>query len=96
MTLKRATLTVNNVYQKLTGRPHAERRDTWLRSVRPEAEGHSASGGHYLVRADRDDQPRARTFSTCPGALESTRSSQEVAPASITTGVFSRRSAQTL
>jgi len=31
---------LNNVYDELVGRPHAERRDTWLRSMRAEAEGH--------------------------------------------------------
>jgi hypothetical protein len=31
---------LNNVYDDLTGRPHAERRPTWLRSMRAEAEGH--------------------------------------------------------
>jgi hypothetical protein len=31
---------VNNAYDELTGRPRAERRATWLRSMRAEAEGH--------------------------------------------------------
>ncbi|HMD51383.1 MAG TPA: hypothetical protein VKG62_01615 [Solirubrobacteraceae bacterium] len=31
---------LNNVYDELTGRPHAERRSAWLRSMRAEAEGH--------------------------------------------------------
>jgi hypothetical protein len=31
---------LNNVYDELTGRPRAERRATWLRSMRAEAEGH--------------------------------------------------------
>jgi hypothetical protein len=31
---------LNNVYDELTGRPHVERRATWLRSMRAEAEGH--------------------------------------------------------
>jgi hypothetical protein len=31
---------LNNVYDELTGRPHAERRATWLRSMRAEAESH--------------------------------------------------------
>lgn len=30
----------NNLYDELTGRPRAERRATWLRSMRGEAEGH--------------------------------------------------------
>jgi hypothetical protein len=33
---------LNNVYDELTGRPHAERRATWLRSIRGEDEGHSS------------------------------------------------------
>jgi hypothetical protein len=31
---------LNNVYDEITGRPRAERRATWLRSMRGEAEGH--------------------------------------------------------
>ena len=31
---------LNNTYDELTGRPHAERRAPWLRSMRAEAEGH--------------------------------------------------------
>src|SRR5271166_4781439 len=31
---------VNNAYDEITGRPHVERRATWLRSMRAEAEGH--------------------------------------------------------
>jgi hypothetical protein len=31
---------LNNVYDELTGRPRIERRATWLRSMRAEAEGH--------------------------------------------------------
>jgi hypothetical protein len=31
---------LNNVYDELVGRPRAERRATWLRSMRAEAEGH--------------------------------------------------------
>jgi hypothetical protein len=31
---------LNNVYDELTGRPAVERRATWLRSMRAEAEGH--------------------------------------------------------
>jgi Na+-transporting methylmalonyl-CoA/oxaloacetate decarboxylase gamma subunit len=31
---------MNNVYDELTGRPRIERRATWLRSMRAEAEGH--------------------------------------------------------
>ncbi len=31
---------LNNVYDELTGRPRTERRATWLRSMRAEAEGH--------------------------------------------------------
>jgi hypothetical protein len=31
---------LNNVYDELTGRPPAERRATWLRSMRAEPEGH--------------------------------------------------------
>ena len=31
---------LNNAYDELTGRPRAERRATWLRSMRAEAEGH--------------------------------------------------------
>jgi uncharacterized membrane protein (DUF485 family) len=31
---------LNNVYDELTGRPRAERRATWLRSMRAEAEEH--------------------------------------------------------
>jgi hypothetical protein len=31
---------LNNVYDELTGRPTAERRATWLRSMRAEPEGH--------------------------------------------------------
>jgi hypothetical protein len=31
---------LNNVYDEITGRPHTERRSTWLRSMRAEAEGH--------------------------------------------------------
>jgi hypothetical protein len=31
---------LNNVYDDLVGRPRAERRATWLRSMRAEAEGH--------------------------------------------------------
>ena len=31
---------LNNVYDDLTGRPHTERRATWLRSMRAESEGH--------------------------------------------------------
>jgi hypothetical protein len=31
---------LNNVYDEITGRPRAERRATWLRSMRAEAEGH--------------------------------------------------------
>jgi hypothetical protein len=31
---------LNNVYDELTGRPRVERRDTWLRSMRAESEGH--------------------------------------------------------
>jgi hypothetical protein len=31
---------LNNAYDELTGRPHAERRAAWLRSMRAEAEGH--------------------------------------------------------
>ncbi len=31
---------LNNVYDELTGRPSAERRAPWLRSMRAEAEGH--------------------------------------------------------
>jgi hypothetical protein len=31
---------LNNTYDELTGRPHAERRAAWLRSMRAEAEGH--------------------------------------------------------
>lgn len=35
------TLTwLNNVYDEITGRPRAERRSAWLRSMRAEAEGH--------------------------------------------------------
>jgi hypothetical protein len=35
-----ALTVLNNVYDELTGRPRAERRATWLRSMRGEAEGH--------------------------------------------------------
>src|SRR5450755_3807436 len=31
---------LNNIYDEITGRPRAERRATWLRSMRAEAEGH--------------------------------------------------------
>jgi hypothetical protein len=31
---------LNNVYDEITGRPRAERRSAWLRSMRAEAEGH--------------------------------------------------------
>jgi hypothetical protein len=31
---------LNNIYDELIGRPRAERRATWLRSMRAEAEGH--------------------------------------------------------
>jgi hypothetical protein len=31
---------LNNMYDELTGRPRAERRATWMRSMRAEAEGH--------------------------------------------------------
>lgn len=31
---------LNNTYDELTGRPHAERRAPWLRSMRAEAENH--------------------------------------------------------
>ena len=31
---------LNSVYDELTGRRRAERRDTWLRSMRAESEGH--------------------------------------------------------
>jgi hypothetical protein len=31
---------LNNVYDEITGRPRVERRATWLRSMRAEAEGH--------------------------------------------------------
>jgi hypothetical protein len=31
---------LNNIYDELTGRPRTERRATWLRSMRAEAEGH--------------------------------------------------------
>jgi hypothetical protein len=31
---------LNNIYDELTGRPQVERRATWLRSMRAEAEGH--------------------------------------------------------
>jgi hypothetical protein len=31
---------LNNIYDELTGRPPAERRATWLRSMRAEPEGH--------------------------------------------------------
>jgi hypothetical protein len=31
---------LNNVYDEITGRPRTERRATWLRSMRAEAEGH--------------------------------------------------------
>jgi hypothetical protein len=31
---------LNNVYDELTGRQRVERRDTWLRSMRAESEGH--------------------------------------------------------
>jgi hypothetical protein len=31
---------LNNTYDELTGRPYAERRAPWLRSMRAEAEGH--------------------------------------------------------
>ena len=31
---------LSNIYDRLTGRPRAERRATWLRSMRAEAEGH--------------------------------------------------------
>jgi hypothetical protein len=31
---------LNNIYDELTGRPRAERRATWMRSMRAEAEGH--------------------------------------------------------
>jgi hypothetical protein len=31
---------LNNAYDELIGRPHTERRATWLRSMRAEAEGH--------------------------------------------------------
>jgi hypothetical protein len=31
---------LNNAYDEITGRPHTERRATWLRSMRAEAEGH--------------------------------------------------------
>ena len=31
---------LNNVYDELIGRPSTERRATWLRSMRAEAEGH--------------------------------------------------------
>jgi hypothetical protein len=31
---------LNNVYDEITGRPRTERRSTWLRSMRAEAEGH--------------------------------------------------------
>ena len=31
---------LNSVYDELTGRPRVERRDTWLRSMRAESEGH--------------------------------------------------------
>jgi hypothetical protein len=31
---------LNNVYDEITGRPRRERRSTWLRSMRAEAEGH--------------------------------------------------------
>jgi hypothetical protein len=31
---------LNNVYDELTGRRRVERRDTWLRSMRAESEGH--------------------------------------------------------
>jgi len=31
---------LNNVYDELTGRPRTERRASWLRSMRAEAEGH--------------------------------------------------------
>ena len=31
---------LNNIYDELTGRPRIERRATWLRSMRAEAEGH--------------------------------------------------------
>jgi hypothetical protein len=31
---------LNNVYDELIGRPRTERRATWLRSMRAEAEGH--------------------------------------------------------
>jgi len=33
---------LNNAYDELTGRPRAERRATWLRSMRAEAEGHNS------------------------------------------------------
>jgi len=33
---------LNNAYDELTGRPSAERRATWLRSMRAEAEGHNS------------------------------------------------------
>jgi hypothetical protein len=31
---------LNNIYDELTGRPRTERRATWMRSMRAEAEGH--------------------------------------------------------
>jgi hypothetical protein len=31
---------LNNVYDEITGRPRAERRSAWLRSMRAEAEAH--------------------------------------------------------
>ncbi len=31
---------LNDIYDELTGRPRVERRATWLRSMRAEAEGH--------------------------------------------------------
>jgi hypothetical protein len=35
------TLTwLNNVYDEFSGRPHVERRASWMRSMRAEAEGH--------------------------------------------------------
>lgn len=39
-TMALALTWLNNIYDELTGRPHVERRATWLRSMRAEAEGH--------------------------------------------------------
>jgi hypothetical protein len=48
---------LNNVCDELTGRPRTERRHTWLRGMRAEAElPPQPEGWNHIARADRDDQ----------------------------------------